>query len=568
MQALDRLAERLQRAGHVAVGPGRQPEEPGRTTLGEVVVRAGEVEGGTGVPGGAGHVALRLGQRRPVDGDGGRQGALLRGVGPGAHPGGRGRGERTLGVVEPWGCGAEVAGDHRDRGGEDAEHRAAPHRVVGQRRQPPADLRLLPVPPDLGHRGLDEGRGPVEVPGRQGVSDGRVDQVVLLAPGAGAPVQQRHEVGLLGQQARPQHVGEQLVVAVPLATVVERHEEEVGAVEVVQHPGCVVGADDGVAQGAAEPVEHRRAQQEVTHRRRLVGEHLLDEVVDDVAVVTGEPGDEARDVRAALQRDGGQLERGDPPLGAVLEGAHLLGGEPHAGGLVEVGRGLAGGEPQVDGPHLDELAAGPPPRQWQVGVGAGAEHDVHVRGQVVDEEGHPRGHPRVVGQVVVVQHQPHLVGCLRQLVEQRGEHEVGRHRRGEQLQRPGAQARHGAPEGGGHAGPEGGGVGVRRVERQPRDDVGGVLLRQPRREQRRLAEPRGGRHQGQPAAHPAGHPVEQPGARHHTGPHGRHVQLGRHQRERHVSSFHQPASSGRGPPYAVASRHPVRNREARPAARP
>ena len=62
MQALDRLAERLQRPGHVTVRPGRQPQEAGRTAPGEVLVRAGEVEGVPGVPGGTGDVTPCLRQ--------------------------------------------------------------------------------------------------------------------------------------------------------------------------------------------------------------------------------------------------------------------------------------------------------------------------------------------------------------------------------------------------------------------------------------------------------------------------------------------------------------------------
>ena len=141
---------------------------------------------------------------------------------------------------------------------------------------------------------------------------------------AGTPVQHRHEVGLLGEQARAQHVGEQLVVAEPLPPVVEGDEEEVVALEgAAASRAASSRPSDGVAQRAGEPVEHRGAQQELAHRRRLVGEHLLDEVVEDVAVVAGEPGDEGRDVLAPLQRDGGELQGRDPPLGAVLEGPHL-----------------------------------------------------------------------------------------------------------------------------------------------------------------------------------------------------------------------------------------------------
>ena len=82
---------------------------------------------------------------------------------------------------------------------------------------------------------------------------------------------------------------------------------------------------DGVAQRAAEPAEQRGLEQEVAHGAGLALQHLLDQVVDDVAVVPGEPGDEAGDVVPSLHRERGQLQRGDPALGALLQRGHVLG---------------------------------------------------------------------------------------------------------------------------------------------------------------------------------------------------------------------------------------------------
>jgi hypothetical protein len=50
---------------------------------------------------------------------------------------------------------------------------------------------------------------------------------------------------------------------------------------------------------------------------------LLDEVVDDVAVVPGEAGDEAGGIVASLDRERRQLERSDPAFGAPLQGGDL-----------------------------------------------------------------------------------------------------------------------------------------------------------------------------------------------------------------------------------------------------
>ena len=135
--------------------------------------------------------------------------------------------QRAFGVVEPGLDRVEVAGGHQHGSVEDTEHRAAPHRVVGQRLQPAVHHRFLPVTSDRRHGQLHEVGRPVEVPRRQGVPDRLLGQLVALVPLAGALVQQRNQVGLLAEQARPQHVGEQVVVAVPLPPVVQGDEEEV-----------------------------------------------------------------------------------------------------------------------------------------------------------------------------------------------------------------------------------------------------------------------------------------------------------------------------------------------------
>jgi hypothetical protein len=103
---------------------------------------------------------------------------------------------------------------------------------------------------------------------------------------------------------------------------------------------------------------------------------------------------------------------------------------------VEVRVGLVRGETQVGGPDLDQLAAHPPPSQRQIRVGAGTYHHVHLGWKVLQEEGQTLVDLVIVNQVVIVEHQPHLNRRGGQLVEQRGKHQLGRHRGGrEQLQR-------------------------------------------------------------------------------------------------------------------------------------
>ena len=94
--------------------------------------------------------------------------------------------------------------------------------------------------------------------------------------------------GLLAAQVRLQDVGEQVVVPVPVALVVQRHQEEVRALQPLEHRPAAAPLEDGVAQVAAEHVEDRCPFQEVADLVGLAGEHLVGEVVHDVAIGPGE----------------------------------------------------------------------------------------------------------------------------------------------------------------------------------------------------------------------------------------------------------------------------------------
>ena len=169
------------------------------------------------------------------------------------------------------------------------------------------------------------------------MADGLGRFAVALVPRARPPVQVRDVVGLLVKQARAQHVGEEVVIAIPPAAVVERDQEQVPAIQRLQHGLAVVLAGDGVAQRAAQPVQDGGLQQEAPDTFGLPLQDLFDQVVDDVAVVPREAGDEAGDVVAPLHRQRRQLQRGDPAFGASLQRGHVLRSQIQAHHLVEVG---------------------------------------------------------------------------------------------------------------------------------------------------------------------------------------------------------------------------------------
>ena len=138
-------------------------------------------------------------------------------------------------------------------------------------------------------------------------------------------MQHRDALRLLVEQAGAQDIREEVVVAVPLAPVVERDHEQVLPVEDLQRGPAAVLTRDGVAERALS-----RARTDVSSRNRrtalgLALQDLLDEVVDDVAVVARELLDEPADVVATLQREGGELQGGDPAFRSPFQRSDVAG---------------------------------------------------------------------------------------------------------------------------------------------------------------------------------------------------------------------------------------------------
>ena len=99
---------------------------------------------------------------------------------------------------------------------------------------------------------------------------------------------------------RLQNVREEAVIAVPLANVVERDDEQISVFERLEHCFAVVPLRHGITQRAVQSFQDGRRQQERPYVIGLTLQHLVDQVVDDVPVVAREAGDEPPDVRSSL----------------------------------------------------------------------------------------------------------------------------------------------------------------------------------------------------------------------------------------------------------------------------
>mgnify|MGYP001033866808 CR=1 FL=1 len=177
-----------------------------------------------------------------------------------------------------------------------------------------------------------------------------------FVPVAGAPAQAPEPIARGGIELGGEHIGEQVMVAVPFAPVVQRYEKEVGAIQRLEPLPAPAPPGDGVAERSAQPVEEAGIEQEGTDLLRLALQHFFDQVVEDIAVVAGESGYEGGHVATSLDRQGGQLQRGNPPLGAFAQGRDVGPRQPQAHRAVQVRRDLLEREAQDRRPDFHQLA--------------------------------------------------------------------------------------------------------------------------------------------------------------------------------------------------------------------
>ena len=110
-----------------------------------------------------------------------------------------------------------------------------------------------------------------------------------------------------------------MVVAKPRPPGVERGDERVRVLELLQDPLRARAAGEDVGQRPADPLEHRGAQQQLAHLRRLALQHLRQQIARHGALAAGELGDEPLGIGMAGERDRGQPQAGGPALGPLVQ---------------------------------------------------------------------------------------------------------------------------------------------------------------------------------------------------------------------------------------------------------
>lgn len=82
-----------------------------------------------------------------------------------------------------------------------------------------------------------------------------------------------------------------MVVPVPVAIVIQRQKEQIGAFELFEHLLSMSKACQCVTEVACESVQQSSRQQESPYDFWLVGRHFMYEIIHDIAMISSKLGD-------------------------------------------------------------------------------------------------------------------------------------------------------------------------------------------------------------------------------------------------------------------------------------
>ena len=200
----------------------------------------------------------------------------------------------------------------------------------------------------------DEPGDPIGIVCGLGMIDRRLRHAMTLEPVRRPNVQLGNQRRLRSPELGGEQLAEEVVVAIPLPTRVERDEQEVRRLQRLEDLGRSRGTEHRVAHRRGKAIEERGSSEERHHGRRKSREELRLQIVRHESVVTRERHGFGA-LASGADREHGEVQAHRPALGPPDELGELGAVERDAGALEQGGRLLLV-HGQVTDSDLDHVA--------------------------------------------------------------------------------------------------------------------------------------------------------------------------------------------------------------------
>ena len=289
-------------------------------------------------------------------------------------------------------------------GSKDGERGVLHELVVAEPPEPLLQRLQAAVVVERRTKGVDQAGDGVRLARCLPVADRLLGQIVGDAPGHRTSVERRHHLRLGPLELVPEELAEEVVVAVPLAPPVERHDEAVCALERLERVRRPRRLEHGVAESAAHPLQDRRVLEEPRLSFRQPRQKLEAEVLGHEPVAAGKALGAHRACRPGLHRQRRQVQAGRPSLRPLGQLGELAVVELDSRGL-EQHLCLLLVQPEVCHADLVHRALRPPAAEGQGRLFPACDRDLRARWDVPGELGEHVQTGRIGDRVQVVERQ-------------------------------------------------------------------------------------------------------------------------------------------------------------------
>ena len=145
---------------------------------------------------------------------------------------------------------------------------------VGKRLEPAQQHGFLSAAAHFWHYPFDQVRRSLEILTSQSVVNRICCITILLVPCACPPVQTRYLIGLLRHQVNTEDIGKKVVIAIPVAPVIQRDDKEVAPLQGFQPFASSRLSGDHITQWTAQAVEDGGLEQKTANGFGLAPQDL------------------------------------------------------------------------------------------------------------------------------------------------------------------------------------------------------------------------------------------------------------------------------------------------------
>jgi hypothetical protein len=228
-------------------------------------------------------------------------------------------------------------------------------------------------------------------------------------------------------QLIPQKLSEKMMITVPLLSIIQWSDEQIGCFQLPDDPTATGAVQHGITKGSGQSIQNGCSNQKIPDFFGLHLENLGEEIIRYIRVRCAERSYEFPGVNFRLvpQIQPGELKTCDPSLRASAKRTDDVIGKGELHRVEQEVSCLFLLEPELSGTYLRHYASGPQARDGKGGIASCQNREAEVGGRIAQEQLHTSVYLFVVNDVIIVESKDQGVRIFSYVIHQQSNEDIG-----------------------------------------------------------------------------------------------------------------------------------------------